>query len=215
MTEFPESLPVPPSLEDLVHRRLRQLPDSGRQVIEAMAVADMPTNLRVAQRISGRSEDEVFQAIDVGLRWRLLKDETSETPGVFNFSHDLMRETVRQQLNPLRRQRLHQRSALVLSQTNAPAVQIAYHWREAGEVENELQYVIRAGDEAMQLQSFQEARHPYSRAVELATEKHQRASVLISLGVKDKISSDTRNLSRIVCKWDGLLNREPVFKADR
>ncbi|MBZ0297476.1 MAG: AAA family ATPase, partial [Anaerolineae bacterium] len=182
MTEFPEALPIPPSLEDLVHRRLRQLPDSGRQVIEAMAVADIPTSFRVAQRISGRSEDEVFQAIDAGLRWRLLKDETSEVPGVFNFSHDLVRETVRQQLNSLRRQRLHQRSALVLSETNASAAQIAYHWREAGEVENELQYVIRAGDEAMRLQSFQEARHAYSRAAELATERHQRASVLISFG---------------------------------
>lgn len=182
MTELPEALPIPPSLEDLVQRRLRQLSDSGRQVIEAMAVADMPTNLWVAQRISGRSEDEVFQAIDVGLRWRLLKDETGEVSGVFNFSHDLMRETVRQQLNPLRRRRLHQRSALVLSETNASAVQIAYHWREAGEVENELQYVIRAGDEAMQLQSFQAARTLYSRAAEIATEKRQRASVLINLG---------------------------------
>jgi predicted ATPase len=182
MTEFPDALPIPPSLEDLVQRRLRQLPDSGRQVIEAMAVADMPINLTVAQRISGRSEDEVFQAIDIGLRWRLLKDETSEAPGVFNFSHDLMRETVRQQLNALRRQRLHQRSALVLSETNASAAQIAYHWREAGEVEQELTYVIRAGEEAMQLQSFQAARHNYSRAAEIATEKRQRAPVLISLG---------------------------------
>lgn len=182
MTEFPEALPIPPSLEDLVQRRLRQLPDSGRQVIEAMAVADMPTSLRVAQRISGRSEDEVFQAIDVGLRWRLLKAESGEALGVFNFSHDLMRETVRQQLNALRRQRLHQRSALVLSETNASAAQIAYHWREAGEVENELPYVIRAGDEARQLQSFQAARHLYSRAAEIVTEKRQRASVLINLG---------------------------------
>ncbi|MEQ8676670.1 MAG: tetratricopeptide repeat protein [Aggregatilineales bacterium] len=181
MQELPETMPIPPSLEDMIQRRLRQLPDSGRQVIEAMAVVDMPINLRVAQRISGRSEDEVYQAIDIGLRWNLLKDETSEVRGVFNFSHDLMRETVRQQLNTLRHQRLHQRSAMVLSEINASAAKIAYHWREAGEVENELECVIRAGDEAMKLQSFQEARHFYRRAAEIVTDKRQRALVLVRL----------------------------------
>ena len=182
MTEFPDSLPIPPSLKDLVQRRLHQLSDSGRQVIEAMAVAGVPTNLQVVQRISGRSEDEVFEAVDVALRWRLLKDHTNEMPSVFNFSHDLMRETVHEQLNALRRQRLHKRSAIALSEINSSAAQIAYHWRHAGEFESELEYVIRAGVEAMQLQSFREARQLYERAIEISTEQHQRASLLNELG---------------------------------
>ncbi|MEL6268297.1 MAG: tetratricopeptide repeat protein [Chloroflexota bacterium] len=182
MPELPDELPIPPSLSELVQRRLRQLPDSSRQVIEAMAVADIPTDVKVARRISGRSEDEVFYALDAGLRWRLLKDATGEMPGVFNFSHDLMRETVRQQLNTLRRQRLHQRTATTLAEVNAPAAQIAYHWQAAGDTEQELQYTVIAGERAINLYAYPEAIRYYRRVLELTDDAETRAHLQAQIG---------------------------------
>ena len=70
---LPAPLPIPPSLGDLIQRRLRQLSVSGRQVIEALAVLDAPATLALAQQCSGRSADETANAIDLGLRWRLLQ----------------------------------------------------------------------------------------------------------------------------------------------
>lgn len=182
MREFPDKVPIPPSLNGLVRRRLRQMSDSGRQVIEAMAVADMPTNVAVAQRISGRSEDDVFEAIDSGLRWRLLKDETGEMPGVFNFSHDIMRETVRKQLNTARRQRLHRRSAQALAEINAPAAQIAHHWREAGNTEQELRFTLLAGTQAATLYAHHEALRYFDRALSLASDPHEQAALFVKSG---------------------------------
>jgi predicted ATPase len=59
---LPAPLPIPPSLHDLIQRRLRQLSASGRQVIETLAVLDAPATLALAQQSSGRSEDETATA---------------------------------------------------------------------------------------------------------------------------------------------------------
>ncbi|MEL6525523.1 MAG: hypothetical protein AAFQ07_07415, partial [Chloroflexota bacterium] len=138
------------------------------------AVADMPADVRIAQRISGRSEDEVFSAIDAGLRWRLLKDATGEMPGIFSFSHDLMRQSIHRQLNTVRRQQLHQRSALALDEMGAPDAQIAYHWHEAGNIDRERIHAIRAGDRAMDLHSYREGIIFINVRLKLS---HSRASV--------------------------------------
>ncbi|HEU5097920.1 MAG TPA: AAA family ATPase, partial [Roseiflexaceae bacterium] len=53
---LPAPLPIPPSLRDLIQRRLGQLSASGRQVIEALAVLDAPATLALTQQSSGRSE---------------------------------------------------------------------------------------------------------------------------------------------------------------
>lgn len=180
--QLPSQLPIPPSLYELVQRRLRQLPASGRQVIEAMAILDAPSTSQTAQRISGRSEDEVYVAIDSGLRWRLLRTTHDETPARFDFSHDLMREAVRRQLNAIRRQRLHQRTAATLVEMGAPAAQLAFHWHEAGDIDKEAHYVVLAGEDAAKVYSNREAKRYLQRALEINTDVTRRAELMIKLG---------------------------------
>ncbi|MCI0394874.1 MAG: AAA family ATPase [Chloroflexi bacterium] len=116
-TEAPAEVPVPASVHDLVRRRLRQLPPSGRQVIEAIAILDMSFTLNQAWQTSGRSEDETVNAIDLGLRWRLLEPQAGDQPARYDFSHALMREGVIQQVSDVRRQLLHRRAAATLAQS--------------------------------------------------------------------------------------------------
>src|SRR5215210_222815 len=100
---LPAPLPIPPSLRYLIQRRLGQLSASGRQVIEALAVLDAPATLSLAQQSSGRSEDETANAIDLGLRWRLLQPVVGGPAPRFDFSHALMREALAIQLSDVRR----------------------------------------------------------------------------------------------------------------
>lgn len=112
--EIPGQLPVPPSLQELVQRRLRQLPESGRQVVEAMAVLSVPCTPAQAQQTSARSEEETVTAVDLGWQRRLL---TATAAGLYHFSHDLLREAVLAQMSQVRCQLLNRRAAMMLAQT--------------------------------------------------------------------------------------------------
>ena len=176
---LPKVLPVPPSLHELVERRLDQLPAEGRQVLESLAIMDQPAEFDLLRQVSGRSENDTLEALELGLRWRLLHT-TVETQIVF--SHDLMRQAVRQQLSPLRRQILHRRTATALSYFQAPAATQAYHWGQAGERAQEAHYAALAGSEAAALYAYQEAAHYLQRALDLTSDPQGRAPLLLQLG---------------------------------
>ena len=181
-TALPAPLPIPPSLRDLIQRRLRQLDASGRQVIEALAILDAPATLALAQHCSGRSADETANAIDLGLRWRLLQSVAGDPPPQFEFSHALMREAVEIQLSDVRRQRLHHRAAAALEQRGAPTATLAYHWGRAGDTAKEGRYTALAGQAAAEVFANDEAIRYLQRALELAAEPERRLDLMIRLG---------------------------------
>ncbi|MFN8457636.1 MAG: AAA family ATPase [Anaerolineae bacterium] len=113
----PASLPVPESVRDLIRHRLRRLPESSQQVIEAIGVIGWPVTPSQAQQVSGRTEEETIVAIDWGLRWGLLELQEGALPSQYGFSHDLVREAVISQLSDIRRWLLHRRTAALLIQT--------------------------------------------------------------------------------------------------
>jgi predicted ATPase len=143
-SQLPAELPVPPSLRELIQRRLRELPSSGRQVLDSLAILDQPAEFDLARRISGRREEETIAALEVGLRRRLLSS-TTDSPPLLDFSHDLMGQAVREQLSPIRKQLLHRRTAVALSGQGAKAAQLAYHWGRAGDREQERIHAAQAG----------------------------------------------------------------------
>jgi DNA-binding SARP family transcriptional activator len=179
---LPSTLPIPPSMRDFIQRRLRQLNGSGRQVIEAFAVLDMPATLDQARQISGRNDDEAAAAIDLGLRWRLLRSLAGAQPPRFDFGHDLMREAVAAQLSDVRRQRLHARAATTLEQSGAPAASLAYHWRMAGDSAKEARYAALAGEAAAAVFANDEAARYLQRALELSGDPRRRADLMLKLG---------------------------------
>lgn len=177
-----ERLPIPPSLNSLVQRRLGQLNASGRQVMEAIAVIDSPVTSSTAHQVSGRSEDEVADAIDAGLRWGFLYTLEDTRPLQFDYQHNLLREAVRAQLTFIRRQRLHERAATTLMVASAPPSQIAYHWHMAGDDAQEGQFSLLAGKEAARLFAHDDAIRYLQRALKLVQDPAVGADILVRLG---------------------------------
>lgn len=181
-TAPPPTLPVPPSVRDLVHHRLRQLPESARQVTEAIAVLGSPVTLAQARQTSARSDEETVTAIDLGLRWRLLQPAVESHTVHYDFSHDLVREAVVSQLSDVRRRLLHRRAATTLEQAGGQAATLAYHWGMAGDVMKEAHYAALAGEQAAACYANDEAVRYLERALLLITEPERRMEVMRKLG---------------------------------
>jgi DNA-binding SARP family transcriptional activator/tetratricopeptide (TPR) repeat protein len=181
-TGIPSVLPVPASVRQLIQHRLGLLPETGRQVIEALAVLDSPATLAQVQSTSGRSQAETINALDLALRRGLLQSQSEASTLHYGFSHDMMREAVLSQLTPVRRQLLHQRAARVLERAGAAAAMLAHHWQMAGEAAKEGHYAMLAGEQAAAIFANEEAIRNFERALTLVADPVKRLQMMEKLG---------------------------------
>lgn len=111
VARLPDELPVPASVHGLMLRRLARLPQSDRQVLEALAVAGDGLGLTQLQQLSARTEEEVAEALERALAAMLVRVAPDSAPVRYQFHHDLVRDAVYTTLSAVRRQRLHRRMA--------------------------------------------------------------------------------------------------------
>jgi tetratricopeptide (TPR) repeat protein len=185
-TLVPAELPVPASVQELIQRRLGQLPHNGRQVIEALAILQGATTLVELQQISARSEEEVALTIDWALGRGLLQVGPDTRPVCYEFLHELVKEAVARQLSQARRELLHRRVARALEQAGTKAAnlaaRLAYHWGMAGDDAKEGHYAAQAGEEAAALYAHDEAVRYFKQALELLPLSEKRVQVMGHLG---------------------------------
>lgn len=166
-TAVPTTLPMPPSVLDLIMRRLRRFPASVQQVIESLAVLHAAGTPDLLHQISGRSEDETAVALDTALQQGLITVHEGETTAeLYDFHHDLMRDAVILLLSKVRRRLLHKRTALALQPTVKAAV-LAYHWRKAGNTIQESKYAVLAGADAYRVYANEQAADYFLHALKL------------------------------------------------
>lgn len=176
---IPSELPVPATVQDLMQRRLQRLSSGGRQVLEALALLDGGGTLRQLQQISARSELETEQALEWGLQWGMVTVDTpalranaatvveeSVSPTTYLFLHDLVREAVYATLSPVRRQRLHRRTAVWLArvarrrplpQQQEAAGPILVHAQQGEAFDLIFQWAALAADHHRQIFAYRDA----------------------------------------------------------
>jgi tetratricopeptide (TPR) repeat protein len=90
----------------------------------------------------------------------------------FSFTHDKIREVLYEELNPIRRRRLHRLAAEGLQQrpgaTQCVVEKLAHHFIQAGDHERGLEYAKKAAHEAERVFAFDEAVAAYGRARDCA-----------------------------------------------
>ncbi|MFT5194671.1 MAG: DNA-binding SARP family transcriptional activator [Candidatus Promineifilaceae bacterium] len=108
---IPVTLPVPATVQELIQRRLRRLPQGGQQLLEALAVVGDGATRAQLQQISARGDEETAQALEWGERWGLTQSSVETFPATYHFHHDLVRKAIYAALSAMRKQRLHYRAA--------------------------------------------------------------------------------------------------------
>ncbi len=164
MTEDAE-IPLPPTLEQAIRRRLARLDDEARAVLDAAAVLERNATFRLLLAATGLPQGRLLDAL-ADLRQRHL---LVETPAGYRFSHGKIRQVVCAEMEERRRHELHRRAAFAL-ESIAPRqiMALASHF-ERGEMWPEaLQYHRRAAEQAVGVQAYTVAARHYERALALA-----------------------------------------------
>jgi tetratricopeptide (TPR) repeat protein len=165
-----DQLVIPQSMKEAIGSRLDRVSQEANEVLRAGAVLGKTFTFAELQSASGeQSEDALLDALDEAVGAQLVIADRDES---FTFTHDKIREVLYEELNPIRRRRLHRHTAEGLERnrtTSHCAVEkLAHHYIQAGDYERGLKYAKAAAAAAELVSAFDEAIAAFGRARDCA-----------------------------------------------
>jgi hypothetical protein len=197
-------LRVPEEVRALVRRRVSPLSRAAVETLRSAAVIGREVDLRVLERTSrlpvGRLMDLLGEGVDAGA----LVEDPART-GRFAFTHELVRETLYEDIPRARRLEIHLAIGRALEELHRgePDLrleEIAHHLALAaplGDVIEAVDYLTHAGDRASGLVAYEEAATHYERALQLMAGMAEapgdrRCELLLRLGESQWRAGDIR-----------------------
>lgn len=176
-------LHVPGSIKAVLGKRLDHIKPQTLDMLRLAAVIGRRFGLDLLLAASPYDDDVIQWTIEEALRAELIEvvkvvdqplPHTAETDIVvyYQFQHALIRETLYEELRPLRRRRLHRRVAeamqqLAQSRPQINAAILAQHLIDAALDEQAVPSLTQAGQRAAQVYANQEAVDYFSQALEI------------------------------------------------
>jgi DNA-binding SARP family transcriptional activator len=181
---------LPPSLRDIVWRRVAALGPDLAEVLAAAAVLGTDVDHTLVAAVADADGAVVDRALDRASASGLLVP-VDPTPGAMRFTHALVADALYAELPPVRRRRLHERAAAALDEGSADlphghVVQLARHCALAGLLPAAMHWATSAGDHALDHLAPSEAATWYRAALDhceaLDRPDEERADLTVRLG---------------------------------
>jgi DNA-binding SARP family transcriptional activator/DNA polymerase III delta prime subunit len=185
---------IPPSVREVIARRLRRLSKECTDVLTVAAVLGREFALDALARMSELKGDQLLEALDEAIAAHVV-DQVSGAHARFRFSHGLIRDALYDGLAPGRRLRMHRMIGEALEAVYAQdpephLAELCHHFFEAaavGDADKAIGYSRRAGDRAQASLAYEEAVRLYQMALEVLELKEPvdeatRCDLLLALG---------------------------------
>jgi hypothetical protein len=205
-------LPLPAGIRDVIIRRVRHLPAETADLLIHAAALGPEFSTEVLRRVTDSSPEEVLDRVGEASRAGLV-GPVAGTLGRFRFTHDLIRETLYDELTPGRRVSLHRRIAGSLQAMYGPApeaylAELAHHYVEASRAgdsdadaasgstaELAVKYARDAGDLALRSLAYEEAARLYRKGMavlelHVPADPERRMEMLLRLGEAEARAGD-------------------------
>lgn len=161
---------LPDALRAAVRVRLAHVPRTIRPLLETAAVLGRRFDFDTLLDVTRAPEAQLLDAVESLVKRHLLREEAGG--GVYDFSHDKVREVVYHDIGGLRRRHLHRAVAETLERlddrTHERNAQLAEHYERAQSWSKALHYLVRAAEHSQQLFAMRDALHWLDRAVALS-----------------------------------------------
>ena len=198
-----QSLGIPEGVKDAIGRRLSRLSVETNKVLGIASVIGLEFDLKLLNQVAETPEVTILDALDEAKSAALVA-ETAGIAGSYAFTHILMRATLYDALNPVRRARMHQRVGTALEQATSAALghridELARHWMAAatvGDATKAISFAHQAGDQSLAGLAFEQAAKYYEQALALLAHHDRdaellRCDLLIALSDAKRRAGDT------------------------
>lgn len=174
------SATVPPKVHAVFTTRLSQLSAPALELSRIAAVFGRAFTIEMLVEVSGRSEDENIGLLDELWEKRIIREQEA---GLYDFTHDKLREVSYEQISTPKRRLLHKKSSDVLERFFANDLgvvmaQLASHYEESGQASKAIEAYRKAGVGAKELNATQEAIRLFEKALVLLSRQEENAKRL-------------------------------------
>ena len=164
-------LRVPEEVRTLIRRRVADLSPEAMSILRVASVIGRGFDLRVLEHISRLSTPRLLDVLAEAIEAGALVEAGTR----YSFVHELVRETLYEDLPASLRRELHLTLGHVLEELSHPDLEqhlseIAHHLALAaplGDPDRAVDYLVRAADRASTLLAYEDAALDYGRALEL------------------------------------------------
>jgi predicted ATPase len=162
---------IPSSVTDLISRRIEQLDEETRKVLDYSSVVGNEFNYYVLLKTTGMDEEELVEGLDKLMDLKLVSEDPSGGGENYGFTHNMTREVVYRNLSRAKRRLMHKKVGKSLEEIykgreDAVCYALAYHFTQAADMGRALDYSLTSGEKAMSIFAFDEAQNYYRKALE-------------------------------------------------
>ena len=164
-----DELLIPQSVKEAIGHRLDRVSQECNEVLRLGAILGKVFTFDELTAAAEQSEDALLDALDEATGAQLIASAAGDS---FSFTHDKIREVLYEELNPIRRRRLHRHVAEGIERNPekfaCTVEKLAHHFIQAGDHERALHYAKQAAAEAQRVFAFDEAIAAHARARDCA-----------------------------------------------
>lgn len=198
-------LPLPTSLHALVVHHLAGLSPGARRLALAASVLGREVSVELLLEVAELSDDAAMDALRE-LALRQILDEPE--PGQLRFLHDKLREIAYTEIPKDPRRALHRRAAVAIEAHSQGAQdrarfypQLAHHFRRAGDAPKAIEYLEKAGAQALASFANREAAGFFRDLIAVGEEAllgsetlkaRRESSSIVDIGRRRRLSARTR-----------------------
>jgi tetratricopeptide (TPR) repeat protein len=188
-----DELDVPRGVLLVIGHRLERISEECRRILARAAVVGRGISFKLMNEVIDVDEDTLIDAIEEAEQAQLILTVTRQEEDRITFAHELIRQTLLNDLSLPRRRRLHLRAAEAMEKLYAGAVEdraadLAYHFYHAGgDSEKIIEYAVMAAERATAQTAYEEAVDQYQRALQALERQRpvdelRHCNLLLALG---------------------------------
>lgn len=175
---------IPESIATIVRERLTSLDAHAKAVAEAAAVAGRQCSVELVSQVTGLREGETLRAFEDLLDRHIVRECIGSESGEFTFVHDIVRQSVYEQIPQDALRRRHARLGLVLQELYDGHIAelagiVARHLELGGLDAAAADMYAAAAGEALRVYALEEANYCASKARELSVQPQIQARALL------------------------------------
>jgi class 3 adenylate cyclase len=228
VTEKIHSVVIPPTINDVLMARIDHLDERTRELVKVASVIGRSFFDRIIKDIAGSIED-----VDIRLSYlknvQLIRDRRRMHELEYLFKHALAQEAAYESILLQNRKRLHLKVASSIEKIFKERVHefygaLAYHFSMGEDEEKAEEYLVKAGEEALQSSASSEALYYYGEALKLYLRKYGEAAdpqklasfeknIAVAFFNKGQLASSLEYFDKVFDRWHAGPPRSKIAAA--
>ncbi len=164
-------LKIPPTVQGILAARIDRLPSDAKELLQALSVIGREFPMSLIRTVVPKSDDELNRMLGDLQLGEFIYEQPAVGDTEYIFKHALTQEVAYNSVLIERRQQLHERTAATLETLHKTAVEehlaeLAHHYGRSANPYKAVEYLTRAGRQALTRSAFAEAQAQLQRGLE-------------------------------------------------